>query len=447
MLHKVFIIFILVLSTAKSQADEPTYVISALATNKTSKEVFDFLNGSNLQFQSDQQYSKLEVLFRKKIKVDQISIESCSEAFQDGIDFYANFDENFKFVEGGKKIVTLFDPAKKKELELTSITLNFRRSTELCLKKLVLESGGIPIEIRAPQVFPAKIDVTYATTDFQNLFDSKLNSTMKVLSPDKGSTLNFKWASPADFDQVMIWAGDFTTDILYKSYPRAKDVSVQCDQRAKETFELKDEMIPQVLNLSHAASCKTLKLQFGKMFSGLKSQELHLSEMRFIKNSQIFIPEISSFENQTLKQMRSEFAKAKMLPVLERQLTSVETPRMSVFRIHVDGSFFLHGFDELAKENESFYILGQMTAAAVKQSRINLTLRGIKRSSTLEMDSLSCGRRCFQENDFSNEKYFFEQEIQLRKGRDGFYRIDTLTPKKLRRIDFTSIRFLLDHSL
>ncbi len=445
MLKKVIsIILFLGQSVAVAEVTDAASIISARATNKTSKEVFAFLNGEGaLKFDSNQQFSKLEMIFRKKLKIDRIAVESCGEPFQDGVDFYINFDEKFKFFEGGKSLVTYSGPA----IETAALTLNFRRATELCLKRLVFEIEGRLVEVRAPKLIEAKVKAKAPVVAFQDLFDSKLNSFMKMTAPEKTSTLNIEWAHATEFDEVILWPGNFTTDILFKDYSRPKSVEARCDSLAGEKFELRDEMIPQALKFSKPLTCQNFSLMFGPSYPGRATREMGVTELRFSKNDHIFIPDISTFESGNQKSIEAEFEEADMSPVLERQLTSVETPLTSVFRIHSDGSFFLHGFDELAKENESFYVLGEVVAAAVKKNRINLTLRGLKRSSTLEMDSLSCGRKCFQENDYASEKYFFEQEIQLRRGRDGFYRIDTLGSKKLRRIDFTSIRFLLDHSL
>ncbi len=429
-----FLVGLLVLVSLHAQAQS---IVAARMTNLTSNEVFRFLSSiQNLEIKSEQQFSKLEFILKNRIKVDRVSIETCGEPFQDGVDLYINYNDEFKFVEGGKKILN-FD-LKSKDVE--AITFNFRRSVTFCLKKVSLEFDGHNLPITVPQVFSAKTD------DF-NLFDSKLNTFAKAKSLKHPMVVTVKPQNPIVFDQIMLWPGNFTNDIIFKNFERPKELKVGCDQKPQQSFELADVMKIQYVKMSQALSCQNLRLEFISGSEGSEVKELVVSELRFLNGEQILIPDLSGFENRRKKEIMSEFEKSDLSKVLERQLLSIETPIASMIRLHADGSFFIHGFDELAKENDSFYVIGEMTAKAVQKGRIDLHLKGIKRSNRLEMDSLSCGRRCMSENDFSSEKDFFEEDFLLRRGRDGFYRIDTTTQKKDRRIDFTSVRFLLDHSL
>lgn len=444
----IFILFNLGFYTEASTSNKEATVVSAHATNATSKAVFEFLNGNSpLLMSADQQFSKLELILQKKVRLTGISIESCGEPFSDGIDFYLNFDENYKFLEGGKKLMFYNFLETNRFLDVAAIVINFKRNAALCLKKITLISADGPLAVKAPRVLSAKVEVAAGLNDYQKLFDSKLSSFAKVPSPEPPTGILVKWNREQEVDQLMLWPGNFTDELQFKKYARPEYVELSCDRKIKENLIVKNQMIPQILKLPTVFKCRTLGLFFKSNYAGAGTQELAISEIRFLNGDDVFQPDLSQIEQQAQARVRAKFTEANLTAVIEHQLLSVETSRPSMLRLHADASFFLRGFDELANENESFYVLGEMSVIGVRKNRIKLMLRGIKRSSTLEMDSLSCGRKCFQESDFSNEKYFFEQQIQVRKGRDGFYRIDTLSAKKFRRIDFTSVRFLLDHSL
>jgi hypothetical protein len=420
-------------------------VVAAKVTGATSKQVFDFLKAAApLRDLPASQFVKLEILFLKPTLIDQIRIETCGEAFQDGIDFYVNFDESFYFLEGGKNFVS-FENTKAREVE--ALTINFRRNSGLCLKNIVFKQNGQTLSLRAPILIDAKPDLS--KKNYQSLFDSKLNSYVKIISVDERPVMTFAFKSPLQLDQMMIWPGNFTTDLIFKKYSRLKNFDFQCDRGPLMSLELKDELSPQLIKVTddEKLSCQKINLRLNSVYQGSAFAELALTELRFLKDGQVYLPDISEFEKRDQQKIQTELAGSGLLEMLSRQLISVETKTPFVMRLHPDGTFFLHGVDELAKENTSFYILGDFVPESIKKDRIKLKLRGIKRSSTIEMDSLSCGRKCFSANDFSLEKYYFEQEIQIRKGKDKFYRIDTVAEKKLRRIDFTGVRFLIDHSL
>ncbi len=420
-------------------------VVAAKATGATSKQVFDFLNAAApLKDLPASQFVKLEILFLKPTLIDQVRIETCGQPFQDGIDFYVNFDESFLFLEGGKNFVS-FENNQAKLVE--AISINFRRSSALCLKNITFKQNGQTLPLVAPILINARFDSMKKNE--AELFDSKLNSYIKVVSVAQKPVMTFTFQKPLAMDQMMIWPGNFTTDLIFKKYSRLRNFDFQCDKGPQVNFELNDELSPQILKLSEVddLNCQKINLRLNSIYPGSTFSELALTELRFLKNQQVYLPDISEFEKKDQQKNETDLAAAGLLEMLSRQLISVETKTPFVMRLHSDGTFFLHGVDELAKENTSFYILGDFVPSVIKKDRIQLKLRGIKRSSTIEMDSLSCGRKCFSSKDFSLEKYFFEQEIQIRKGKDKFYRIDTVAEKKLRRIDFTGVRFLIDHSL
>ena len=452
-LNKYLITFIIFLCLSQQAAAAPSTdlakVFGAIATDANSREVFDFLSGkAPLQLGPERQFSKLEIYFEKPVKIDRIKLETCGEVLADGADLYLNFDEVFRFREGGRRDLDFNFSNGGKEIYVQAIVINFRRSSSVCLKKMSLELAGQPLELKVPKLILTRIETGRSHSQLENLFDSKLQTYLKLKLESGPAFIKLKWQENVSLDQILIWPGNFIDDILFRHFARPKEIEVQCDQDSKVQFSLMDEMLPQSIKLGKSYKCKTIKILFLSSFLGQKyPKEMAISEIRFLDNGQILSPDMSDAEDLKKEKIEGEFAKSNLSQILERQLISVETPKASVLRLHADGSFFLRGFDELAKENENFYIVGEMAPTSIKKNRIKMTLRGIKRSSTLEMDSLTCGRKCFQKNDYSNEKFYFEQDIQVRKGRDGFYRIDTLLPKKLRRIDFTSIRFLLDRSL
>lgn len=439
-------------TSANAQDLNSAIVLNARATNVTAKELFGFLNSeSRLQFNEAQQFSKIEIIFHEKLKMDRVSIETCGENFKDGVDFYLNYDEEFKFFEGGRNLIsydlTQDSKGEKGPKEVAALTINFRRNTALCLKSISFYLGTKTFRLSPSELVKVKLNSSKNAKGEQNLFDSKLNSYLRFSASTDPSFLSVKFDQVKELTHLLIWPGNFTNDTLFKKYSRPKKIEVECDHNEKEGFELRDEMVVQKIVLSKVQKCGVLKISVTSSYAGISSGETQISEVRMLNDEKVFLPDQSSSEIKLQSLNESRFEDADLGEVLEKQLISVETPRPSMLRVHKDGSFFLRGFDELAKENETFYIIGEMQPMLTKTNRIQLLLTGIKRSSTLEMDSLSCGRKCFQEKDYSNEKFFFEQKIQIRRGKDGFYRIDTLAPKKQRRIDFTSIRFLIDHSL
>ena len=430
-------LFVFIPMSLKSQV-----IVAGRMTNFTSREVFEFLNGArSLKTKSEQQFSKLEFIFKTGVKMDRVSVESCNEPFQDGADIYSNYSDEFKFIEGGTKILKFDLPRANVE----AVTINFRRNVTFCLKKIVIESEGHEIKITAPQIFSAKF--TAAPKNALNLFDSKLNTYMMATNPKHPLELELKLNEPLTFDQIMLWPGNYTNDIFFKNFGRPKDFSVLCDQHEQESFELNDVINVQRVRLKNLKTCKAVKLKFGSGYEGIEVKGPAISELRFMNQDQILLPDLSELETENRKSLAKEFEKAGLEKILERQLLSVENSIPSMVRLHADGSFFIHGFDELAKEHESFYILGEMTSKTAQKNRIELRLRGIKKSNRLEMDSLSCGRKCLSGSDFATPDDFFDEDVLIRKGKDGFYRIDTLSTKKIKRIDFTSVRFLLDHTL
>ncbi len=428
---------------ARAQVDSPVTasVVAARATGVTSQQVFSFLNSeSPLVALPDAQFIKLEMLFLKATNFDQIRIESFDKAFQDGIDFYLNFDDNFRFQEGGKDFV-VFDNLKTPEVE--AVAINFRRNSGLCLKNIEFKLHGQKLNLKAPILVDTKFDLS----KHKNLFDSKLSSYVKIVSVEQKPIISLSFLKALNLDHIMIWPGNFMTDLIFKKYSRLKNFDFQCDHGTYQSLNLEDQLSPQLLKLSGEMKCQKINLRLNSIYPGSQFPELALTELRFLNNDQVYLPDISDFEKKDSLKVQSEFAASEFSDLLTRQLISSETKYTFILRLHADGSFFLHGVDELSKENTSFYILGDFVPVSLEKNRIKLKLHGIKRSSTIEMDSLSCGRKCFSANDFSNEKYFFEQDILIRRGKDRFYRIDTLAEKKSRRFDFTGVRFLIDHSL
>ena len=132
------ILVIALLASANTFAAAPR-AVSADASLPASSSVDGLLSGRNLETKSSAEFLKIAFSFEPPIEAERVSVETCGSDFNDGVEFFAHPGARRVYVEGGTKIANA--DFGSRHAEITSLAINFRHNSSLCLKSLQFKSA------------------------------------------------------------------------------------------------------------------------------------------------------------------------------------------------------------------------------------------------------------------------------------------------------------------
>ncbi|GBF49912.1 hypothetical protein LPTSP4_14320 [Leptospira ryugenii] len=449
---------------------------------------FLVLAGKEWKAEPGAEFVKLHFYADEPFVLSKVSIESCSGSFKDRIAAYVNFDEVYASTDVEKSNSdVVFEPA----VSARSLTLNFQRNTDICLKSVAFydekQKKYRPI---IPEIVTAKVTASETASpetsySAMNLFDSKYENGYATAKGAVGVSLQFDFDSKQKIDQLKIWNGYQRSDVHCIKNGRVKEFTLTGDDGYSETVNIEDAMGSQEIKLTKPFSGKSLKLTVNSIYPGYSEKGFVISELRFGNGGDWIAVDTLAKSQATAKQYFADFTAASLRNVLNRGLTGGEAvePEVSpvtdmpagassevpvdaqfeapsssdwTLRLRSDGTFFLEGstartnYDAGEESSRKFYGMGNYQVTEKKPGQIDIRIFGFLRKQTFtsfldygEGDCNGCGRDCnkVKNADPDNTEKIFQEHVSLKVVGNKFYLINKKTTQNL---DFSTLELGLE---
>lgn len=395
------------------------------ATSMQNGLPFLALAGNKWMPESNAEFVKFHIYLDEAVQLSKVEVNSCGDAFNSKIDMYINFDEMIQTMKGEGKLAAHSFP---NPVTARSVTFNFSKNSNICLDGIRLfDEKGKQLKVKGPRIAEGTVTASEtgkpeASYGVMNLFDSRYEYSYASLDNSKGVYLNFAFKDSQKITSIKIWNGYQRSDVHCVDNGRVKTISLTGDDGYSEKISLKDEMGPQVVNLTKAYSGKNLKMTVDEAYKGRKYKGIVLSEMRFFDGKEWFLLDPFPRIKEIASSNEADFEKAGTSEAMNKSLTGYDpnTPSSNwTVRLRADGSMFMEGsvtsYDENSENTSRFYALGnyevKSTENNILQVRVFGFLRELKSEIEMQMDCNGCGRDCNQlgtENPDKIEKIFAE---------------------------------------
>lgn len=421
----------------------------AYSTPTSQGDAWGALWGESIQFPKEQRHSKVIYLFDRGVQLKRIQIESCGADFSDAAEVWLDHLRRTELLEGGRSQLTwrLENSGEK----VQSISLAFRESSGVCLKKIELLTDP-PLQM--PKWVRVNSDSTVSWADGVPMAEG----------PDRGK-LNL--TEEVEFDGLRIWLGDQLPLEAWPSSGRPHDVEVQIPGLSRGLIlPLRDTRFAQDFRFADlvtgdspwANGVKTRQISFSLrgVHSGTSEQPLardraRISEVQLLRRAiatPIVLRGAQVPEQEEVKAWRAvDFAK-----VLDRELKSDEREEYEaswVFRFRSDGTYFAG--NAAWSSQGRWRVLGRPSSDGLK-----LELKGGKWRTPRPSDSVPCASRCHgmeEQRSIASQmrtqagEISVSEVVELQKFNRSRWILRNRQPVSSRSLDFSDVRLRVNSLL
>ena len=431
-MKKIFLLFTLLLFIS-CKKEIPISMVTA--TSMQNGLPFLALSGFKWMPEANAEFVKFHIYLDEAVQLSKVEVNSCGDAFTSKIDMYINFDEMIQTMKGEGKLAAHSFP---NPVTARSVTFNFSKNSNICLDEIRLfDEKGKQLKTKGPRIEQGTVVASEtgkpeASYGVMNLFDSRYEYSYAPLDKSKGVFIDFNFKESQKIKSIKIWNGYQRSDVHCVENGRVKTINLTGEDGYNEKISLKDEMGPQVIELSKPFSGKNLKMTIDEAYPGKKYKGIVLSELRFFDGKEWFLLDPFPRIKEIATSNEAEFEKAGTSEAMNKSLTGYDPNVPSsnwTVRLRSDGSMFMEGsvtsYDENSENTSRFYALGnyevKSTENNILQVRVFGFLRELKSEVEMQMDCNGCGRDCNQlgtANPDKIEKIFAEYlEIEKVDGR------------------------------
>ena len=427
------------------------------ATSMQNGLPFLALTGSKWMPETNAEFVKFHIYLDEAIQLSKVEVNSCGEAFNSKIDMYINFDEMIQTMKGEGKLAAYSFP---NPVTARSVTFNFSKNSNICLEGIKLfDEKGKELKAKGPRIVEGTVVASEtgkpeASYGVMNVFDSRYEYSYASLDKSKGVSLDFAFKDSQKIKSIKIWNGYQRSDVHCVENGRVKTINLTGDDGYSEKISLKDEMGPQVVELTKPFSGKNLKMTVDEAYAGKKYKGIVLSEMRFHDGKEWFLLDPFPRIREIATSNEADFEKAGASDVMNKSLTGHDVNAASsnwTVRLRSDGSMFMEGsttsYDENSENTSRFYALGnyevKSTENNILQVRVFGFLRELKSEIEMQMDCNGCGRDCNQLGGTDSDKIekIFAEYLELEKV-DGKFIVKNL--KRSNHLGFDQLEMNLE---
>ena len=107
-----------------------------------------------------------------------------------------------------------------------------------------------------------------------------------------GSFVTVELGAPVAVTGLRIWNGYWVSADFWQRHNRMKDIEVEFSDGSKQTFTLKDEMVPETITFPKAVNTSSIKLKFKSVYAGNTFQDTVISELQVLdaRPDDFFVP-------------------------------------------------------------------------------------------------------------------------------------------------------------
>lgn len=133
----------------------------------------------------------------------------------------------------------------------------------------------------ATSVCPEDEGVAYEP---KNLVDNKLSFAWVEgeTGSGLGSFVTLELGETKAVHGLRIWNGYWYSPDFWQRHNRMKDIEVEFSDGTKQTFTMKDEMVPETLTFPKPVNTSSIKLKFKSVYSGSTFQDTVISELQVL---------------------------------------------------------------------------------------------------------------------------------------------------------------------
>ncbi len=173
----------------------------------------------------------------------------------------------------------------------------------LCLFALVTTAEAAPIEVAtvsATSTYPEEAGVSYNP---QNAIDGK-QSTVWVEGDTNGSGLGesvqFTFESSTKVQSFRIWSGNYYSYDFWQRHNRIKEIEVEFSDGSTQKYTLKDEMVPQMVQLETPVETSTVRIEVKSVYRGSTFTDTVISEVIFYDDQPESVLSIASYNTSSV---------------------------------------------------------------------------------------------------------------------------------------------------
>jgi len=450
-------LFLLITLLLFASCKKEVSISMVTATSMQNGLPFLALNGSKWMPETNAEFVKFHIYLDEAIQLSKVEVNSCGETFNSKIDMYINFDEMIQTMKTEGKLAAYSFPSP---VTARSVTFNFSKNSNICLDGVRLfDEKGKELKAKGPRIVEGTVVASEtgkpeASYGVMNLFDSRYEYSYASLDNAKGVSLDFAFKDSQKIKSIKIWNGYQRSDVHCVENGRVKEISLTGDDGYSEKISLKDEMGPQIVELTKPFSGKNLKMIVDEAYAGKKYKGIVLSEMRFSDGKEWFLLDPFPRIREIATSNEAEFEKAGASDVMNKSLTGHDVNAASsnwTVRLRSDGSMFMEGsttsYDENSENTSRFYALGnyevKSTENNILQVRVFGFLRELKSEIEMQMDCNGCGRDCNQLGGTGSDRIekIFAEYLELEKV-DGKFIVKNL--KRSNHLGFEQLEMNLE---
>lgn len=441
------------------QCGGPKISISmATASSIQDKLPVKLLEGEEWKPEKGAEYVKVHFYADQSFSLKKVQVEPCN-SFTSTYVAYVNFDE----ASAQSTEADLTTAEFKAPIQARSVTFNFGKNQNLCLKKVKFFNeenksySPVPAEIIEGKVEASETASPEVSYSPMNLFDSKFENAYASIKSGVGVRLVFSFGEKQKIDKIKIWNGYQRSDVHCIKNGRIAEILLEGYDNFSETIKVSDTMGAQVYNLTKSFEGKELRLTVKEIYPGLTEKGIVISELRFGHKERWmaidYLPKAKSIAQSNQK----AFQEASLAAFLNRNLIGAEVAEIPVsghqdqvtgdtgiiesseaadvplssfwkIRLRSDGTFFMEGSNSRNQENGSevnsdFYSLGNYEIRKVEAGLLQLRIFGFLRVKSSvnfldygDGDCNGCGRDCNKVHnaDPNNIEKIFQEFLTLR---------------------------------
>ena len=143
-----------------------------------------------------------------------------------------------------------------------------------------------PIKVTSDQasatsICPEDEGVNY---EAKNMVDSKLSTVWVegLTGSGLGESVTLDLGETKTINALRLWNGNWYSNDFWSRHNRMKDIEVSFSDGTKQTFTLKDEMVPETLTFPKPVSTSSIKIKYKSVYSGSTFQDTVISEIQLL---------------------------------------------------------------------------------------------------------------------------------------------------------------------